>query len=200
MIVGNTSVFAIESAITCAYERLGFRALGYFTLHIGGRRFGVCEPDATLLACALDQVEERLARRGAHTAPFSHAPAGEIIDAILEAIYNPEPKIERFFGLSTSEFAAEVARSRCEWHRGFDEAFDDGSGIRQFDVGDRVRLIADRHQKHPCDWRHDAESLTDVWMPASNFYGVLEDWHGAFMADWHCASRIPEAEDGAHTF
>jgi hypothetical protein len=197
MIVGNPSVFAIASDITRAYERLGFRALGYFTLHIGGRRFGVREPDATLLACALDRVEERLARRGTHTASFSHEPAGQILDAILDAIYNPEPRADSFFGLSMSEFSDAVSSSRCEWHRGFDEAFDDGSAILHFDIGDRVRLVADRNQKRPFDWRHDTESLTDVWIPASEFYGVLEEWHDAFLAEWHCASKIPEREDGA---
>jgi hypothetical protein len=189
MIIGDTSRFAIESGVTRAYERLSFRGLGYFAFHIGGRRFGVCEPDATLLACALDRVEERLARRGTHTAPFGHAPAAEIVDAILDAIYNPEPRADSFFDLSMSEFSDAVHSSRCEWHPGFDEAFDDGSGIRHFDIGDRVRLIADRNQKSPFDWRHDAESLTDIWISAAFFYGVLEDWRDAFLAEWQSASK-----------
>lgn len=199
MVIGDTSLFAIESGLTRAYERLSFRALGYFTFHIGGRRFGVCEPDATLLACALDRVDERLARRGTHTASFCHAPAGEIVDAILDAIYNPEPRADFFFDLSMSEFSDAVYSSRCEWHRGFDEAFDDGSGIRQFDIGDRVRLIGDRNQKRPFDWRHDAESLTDIWISAAVFYGVLEEWRDAFLAEWQSASKVPLTEDGART-
>lgn len=197
MIIGDTSLFAIESGVTRAYERLSFRALGYFTFHIGGKRFGVCEPDATLLACALDRVEERLAERGTHTASFCHAPPGEIVDAILDAIYNPEPRAGSFFELSILEFSDAVDSSRCEWHHGFDEAFDDGSAILQFDIGDRVRLIADRNQKRPFDRRHDAESLIDIWISASVFYGVLEEWRDAFLAEWQSASKVIEKEDGA---
>lgn len=197
MIVGDPAVFAIESGVSCFYQRLGFRALGWFTLHVGGRRFGVATPDATLLACALDRVQERLARRGTHTASFAEEPAGEIADAILDALYRPEPEAGWYFGLPLEEFAAQVHASRCEWHQGFDEAFDDGSGLRVFDVGERVRLIADRATKETPAWRHDAASLVDVWVPAAVFYGVLQDWHDAFLADWHCASKIPEAEDGA---
>jgi immunity protein 42 of polymorphic toxin system len=37
MIVGNPSIFAIESQITKAYESLSMRALGFFVVHIGGR-------------------------------------------------------------------------------------------------------------------------------------------------------------------
>lgn len=148
MIVGDPAIFAIESGMTFAYERLCLRALGYFTFHIGGRRYGLCAPDATLLACALDRVEERLANSGTHTASFSRAPAEEIVDAILDAIYRyPEAEADSYFGLTPAEFCDQVQSSSCEWHRGFDEAFDDGSGVRQFDIGDHVRLIADTNRK-----------------------------------------------------
>ena len=193
MIVGDKTLFAIESKITRAYKHPGIRALGYFTLHIGGRRYGVCESDATLLACALDQVEERLSRRGTHTAPFSSAPqAGDIRDAILEAIYSPDPKRDRFFGLPISGFSDFVYSSRCEWHRGCDEAFDDGSAILHFDVCDRVRLIADKGIKQPFDWRHDPETLCDFWISATDFYKILEGWRDAFLAEWKQAPKIHE--------
>ena len=51
MIIGDPKVFAIESCISIAYEELGARALGFFVIHIGGRCYGVREPDATWLAC-----------------------------------------------------------------------------------------------------------------------------------------------------
>ena len=35
MIVGDPSIFAIESGITKAYERPSFLALGFFVLHVG---------------------------------------------------------------------------------------------------------------------------------------------------------------------
>ena len=74
MLVGDPSKFAIESSISIAYEELGARALGFFVIHIGGRRYGVHEPDASWLACSFDEVERRLAERGTHTAPFSSEP------------------------------------------------------------------------------------------------------------------------------
>ena len=48
MIVGDTQVFAIESEITEAYASLGLRALGFFVIHVGGSRYGVYDPNATM--------------------------------------------------------------------------------------------------------------------------------------------------------
>ena len=70
MIVGKPSIFAIESCIKTPYSRLGFRALGYFLIHIQGHRYGVQQPDATMLACSFDEVERRIKNRGMHTAPL----------------------------------------------------------------------------------------------------------------------------------
>ncbi len=90
MIIGNKTTFAIESGITKAYERLGFRALGFFLVHIGGECYGVREPDATLLANAFDEVARMIADRGKHIAPFAAEPNARIIvDAIRKAIYSP---------------------------------------------------------------------------------------------------------------
>ena len=50
MMFGIQEIFGIESGVAQAYERLSFRALGFFVLHVGGMRYGVFEPDATLLA------------------------------------------------------------------------------------------------------------------------------------------------------
>ena len=50
MIIGNLSIFAIESSITQAHNTLSQRALGFFAIHVGGRRFSVCEPDATMMS------------------------------------------------------------------------------------------------------------------------------------------------------
>jgi hypothetical protein len=57
MICGDPSTFAIESNISRAFHRLSSRALGRFTVHLRGRRYGVFEPDATLLACSLDEIK-----------------------------------------------------------------------------------------------------------------------------------------------
>lgn len=185
MIIGDTAIFAIESNIAVAYEDVSLRALGFFLLHIQGRSFGVREHDATLLACSYDEVERRLARRGQHTAPFASEPVGsKIIDAIREAIYAPSPTQDSFFGLSTELFNNYVYSSHCEWHRLCDEAFDDGSSVLHFDVGDMVRLIADTPSRGQLNWMHDPATLTEVWLKADDFYGVLEGWHDAFHREW----------------
>ena len=64
MIVGDHSAFAIESGITQAYDRVSQRALGFFVIHLGGRHYGKRSPDSTMLGCAFDEVEKRLADRG----------------------------------------------------------------------------------------------------------------------------------------
>jgi hypothetical protein len=53
-----------------------------------------------------------------------------------------------------------------------DEAFDDG-------VKDRVRLIAFRCGE---GYAHDPATLSDVWLPADDFYRVLQQWQQAFVA------------------
>lgn len=194
MIIGDPSTFAIESGITQAYSRLGFRALGFFVLHIGGRRYGVHAPDASLLAVALDVTEGRISRRGTHTAPFSTEPDGrEVFDAIADAGHAPEDKVKRFFGMSQSELY-NFACERHLWWPDPDEAFDDGTAVLQFDAGDRVRLIATNGGD---GWHHNPGTFRDVWISADSFYGVLQQWHDAFIAEWNSASKISEKDDGA---
>lgn len=196
MIIGDRSTFAIESGITQAYKRLGFRALGYFVLHIGGLSFGVPEADATLLAAAFNKAGIIISDRGKHTAPFSSDPnAGAIVDAIGKAIYGADPGDERFFGMSAQQFDATF--KACQWHRNCDEAFDDGSAVYLFDVEDRVRLIANRPPAAINNYSHDPETLRDVWLRSDEFYQILETWRTAFEAEWRAASKIAESDDGA---
>jgi hypothetical protein len=143
MIVGNSSVFAIESAITRAYERPSLLALGFFAIHVGGSAFGVCATDATMLACSFDEARRRIDRRGTHTASFStELDAGAIADAFRRGVYGGDQD-ESYFGIPRKEFSELFYRSsHLMWAPDGDEAFDDGSYLLQFDVGDRVRLIA----------------------------------------------------------
>src|SRR5262245_61090926 len=135
MIVGDPAIFAIESGITQAYEHPWVRALGFFVIHVRGRRFGVYKPDATLLACSFDQVTRRLADRSRHTSSFAaEADAGQIADAFRNAVFSSEPQ-GSYFGLPRSEFCALFSRraNDCMWAPDGDEAFDDGSYVLQFD-------------------------------------------------------------------
>jgi immunity protein 42 of polymorphic toxin system len=189
MIVGSPSSFAIESSITDAYERLSFRALGYFVIHVGGRCYGVRKPDATMLACSFDEVQDRIACRGKYTAPFAgEADAGEIAEAFRNAIYS-ERQEEKYFGIPLAEFCAffhKTANSRM-WAPDGDEAFDDGSYVLHFDVGDRVRLIA---FKSDGGGGHDPSTLREEWLAAEDFYRVLQEWRDGFEAEWAATPKL----------
>jgi hypothetical protein len=193
MIIGDQSAFAIESGITLAYERLGFRALGFFVIHVGGRRYGVYTPDATMLACSVDEVRNRITSRGRHFAPFAaEVDAGKIADAFRSAIYAEQQK-ERYFDIPFPEFRELIYSNELCWAPDGDEAFDDGSYVLQFDFEDRVRLIA---FKSGNDYLHDASTLSDVWLSADDFYDVLRNWLEAFEAEWTGLPKIPEDQPG----
>lgn len=189
MIVGDPSILGIESRITRAYERLSFRALGFFVIHVGGRRYGVYKPDATMLACSFDAVQRRIADRGTHTASFAtESDAGQIADAFRNAIY-AEDQEESYFGIPLAEFNRLFDRNSNDliWAPDGDEAFDDGSYVLQFDVEDRVRLIAFKFDE---GYHHDPATLSDVWLPADDFYRVLQQWLDTFEAERACMPKV----------
>jgi len=185
MIIGDRSMFAIESSITQAYSRLSARALGYFVVYVSSKRYGVRSNNATLLASSFDEVEDRIAHRGIHTAPFVFEDAGKIADAFRNAFYSEVPK-ELFFGLPLVEFRELANTNRLSWAPDGDEAFDDGSHILQFDCKDRVRLVAFRPDERN---QHDPRTLADAWLSADKYYNVLQDWRDAFEAEWVASSK-----------
>ena len=190
MIVGNPSVFALESEIIGAYKSLSARALGLFVVHVRGRQFGIREPDATLMACSFDEVGRRISGRGSHTAPFAESEAGEIAGAYQRAIYTDTDENCLFFGLSLDEFTEVLNSSAIQWAPDGDEAFDDSSYILQFDFQNRVRLIAFRSCS---DGLFDPPTLVDMWLPADDFYGVLRTWHDAFESEWEAMPKSDES-------
>ncbi len=188
MIIGDPARFALESRITTAYSEPGCRALGLFVIHICAQRYGVYEPDATLLACSFDQVIARINDRGRHTAPFSSEPdAGKIADAFRRAVYAPDQEDETFFGLPHSEFRAAFYQNRLVWAPDGDEAFDDGSFVLQFDTQEGVRLIGFKTNKE--GYGHEPNTRADVSMGANAFYSVLEEWSTAFEKEWGAAVK-----------
>ncbi|MGA9793666.1 MAG: Imm42 family immunity protein [Terriglobales bacterium] len=187
MIIGDPSVFAIESSITRAYERLSLRGLGFFVIYVNGRCYGKREPDNTMLACSHDVVEKCIAMRGSHAVPFAtQSDAGKIADAFRNAIY-AEMRLESYFGIPLSEFSDMIWSRQIVWIPDGDEAFDDGSYVLQFDVQDRVRLIA---FKSGPGYLHDAATLSDIWLAADDFYRVLQHWHDAFEVEWASAPKV----------
>jgi len=191
MIFGDPNTFAIESGITVAYERLSFLALGFFILHIGGRTFGVHKPDASMLASSFYDVKNRIEQRGRHTAPFSTVTdAGKLAEAFRDAIYGDGPA-EQYFGVARDDFSRcfHSASNDCMWAPDGDEAFDDGSFVLQFDIDDRVRLIAFQS----CEGsQYLADTLRDVWLEADTFYDILNAWNVAFAAEWYSMGKTEE--------
>lgn len=195
MTVGDPSVFAIESGITQAYSRLSFRALGYFVIHIGACRYGVFAPDATMLACSFDEVGARIARRGKHVAPFSKEAGGAIANAYFLAKEGVGKTDEEVFGIVLADFLDLVYSRDLVWAPDGDEAFDDGSFVLHFDVGNRVRLIG--FNTTDCTARHhyDAATFHEVWLDANEYYNTLEMWRDAFIREWEAAPKISEEDD-----
>ncbi|MFN9300615.1 MAG: Imm42 family immunity protein [Acidobacteriota bacterium] len=182
MMTGNPETFAIESHITRAYEELGLRALGFFTVMIKGRRFGVHEEDATMMANSYDEVCRRIANRGQHTAPFgADGCSRDIAFSVMSALYSDPPEKMSALGISYDALDKLVHGNRLEWAPDGDAAFDDGSHVLQFDVGDHVRLIG---FKRSDEGLFDPCSLVDQRLPADEFYSILEEWRDAFVSEW----------------
>jgi hypothetical protein len=189
LIVGIPSLLALESEITEAYGNLGLRALGFFVIHVGGMRYGIHEPSATMLANSFDEVGRRIEERGRHTAPFAKAlNAGEIADGVSEALYSDCMDDTRFLDISRSGLSRMVHSNHLLWAPDGDEAFDDGSYVLQFDVEDRVRLIAFRRVE---GYRHDPTTLREIWIAESDFYDILRQWHDEFEAEWAVRPKAP---------
>ncbi len=180
MIAGETSIFAIESEITQAFERLSQRGLGFFVIHVMGRRYGIKSPDATMLAVSFDEVGRRISGRGNHKASFSEADAAEIANAYTSALYLDHDENDTYFGFSEARFTEIIKSSRLVWAPDGEEGFDDSSYVLQFDVDDRVRLVAFTRP----DGLVDPASLREVWLAADSFYEILRQWRERFIAEW----------------
>lgn len=189
MVVGEISDFAIESRIEKAYARLSFRALGYFVIYIDNNRYGVYSTEATMLACSFDEVLRRVAYRGSHVAPFAaETDARKIVQAFIEAIYSTEKQNALFFGFGSADLSDLFYSNKLIWAPDGDEAFDDGSHILQFDVGEQVRLIGFKRNRQTGGYM--PETLTDKWLESDTFYGMLSSWRAAFELEWSASSKI----------
>jgi Immunity protein 42 len=181
LIIGEPSVFAVESSITEAYEELYLRALGFFVIYVDGLFYGRRSANSTMLARSFDEVGNRIAMRGSHVVPFvAETDAGRIATAFRNAIYGEEQKAS-YFDIPLSQFMGMIYSKRIVWAPDGDEAFDDGSYVLQFDVQDQVRLIAFKTVTcHP----YDLATIREICLPADEFYGLLQRWHGAFENEW----------------
>jgi hypothetical protein len=187
MIIGNTSTFAIESGITNAYASHSLRALGFFLIYVGGRCYGRRSSDSTMLACSFDEVRDRIAHRGEHIAHFASGfSAGTIADAVRRALYAQDQESERFLGMRQAELSELIYARHILWAPDGDEAFDDGSFVLQFDVEDRVRLIAFKRDEA---YSYDPTTLREMWLAGDSFYLILQQWYDAFETEWLAMSK-----------
>jgi Immunity protein 42 len=180
--VGNPAIFALESHINVRYESLSQRALGFFVIHVNSLSFGIRSPEATLLACSFDSVQRRTNHRGQHVASFGpDADAMQLANAVIDSTYYEQNKNHKFFDISANEFVNTLAKNELLWAPDGDEAFDDGSHVLHFDVGDMVRLIA---FKNPINFQHGISTLTEVWLKSVDFYNILNEWMHKFELEW----------------
>lgn len=177
MIIGDPSIFAIESSITTIVDKNSSQALGYFVIHIEGTAYGVREADATMLGCSYDEILSRLKRAGDHQFPLLTGQSGnDAAQAYLDCIYRDTLR-EDYFGLSRDEFSHLINENRIQWAPDGDEAFDDGSHVLQFDEEGRVRLVGFKNVEPHLEL---SRALKDVWLDAETFYGVLSTWSNAY--------------------
>lgn len=190
MIVGDPSVFALESEVSVVYAGPGATLwpMGFFQLHLAGASFGVREPDASVLSCSFDAVGRRLRLRGHHDAPFTRGTsASHVARAVRRALYFAVPEEETFFGMSQALFAACVHERDLLWVPDGDEAFDDGSYVLQLDQEDEVRLIGFRSIEGDA---YEQGTLREVELSAETFYGLLHTWASGFEAEWQAMPRM----------
>jgi hypothetical protein len=180
MTVGDTSIFAIESETTRAFEKPSWRGLGFFVIHVAGQSYGIKSPGQSMLACSFDEVGARLSQRGTHVAPFAEGPAIDIANAHTRAIYLDNNENETYFDMSEAQFSEILHANSLVWAPDGDEAFDDGSYVLQFDIDNRVRLVA---FKRP-DSLVDPASVREVWLSSHTFYDILRRWREAFLTEW----------------
>lgn len=186
VLVGDTATFAVEAGIAEAHENRHFFAVGWFHLWVGGHRYGIHQLDATTLGIPVSMAGEFLAKRGTHRAFFAAEPdAGAIADAVWMSGYVDLPDGAQFFGHSPDFFNH---RAGFGWWDQVDGAFDDGSHVLHFDVGEKVRVIGFQTYETPRGWRPNRMSMGDVWLPADEFYGILGQWCEAMEAE---RNRLP---------
>lgn len=172
--VGDQVIFAIESGIAKAFEKPSQRAIGYFVIYVKGRCYGVKSLDATLLACSVDAVQERIECGGLHLAPFSaELDPVKIADAYLAARLHLGRESEMFFGMTATMLGDLFISSGLVWAPDGDEAFDDGSHVLQLDVGGKVRLIAFTDSNN---FIEVIKTISDVWIDSDDYYGHLAEW------------------------
>ncbi len=138
---------------------------------------------------SFDTVQRRLENRGTHTAPFAAEFSGaEIASATRDALYCEGSDDDTLCGIPRLRFAEIIYSGDILWAPDGDEDLDDGSYVLQFDIGDDARLIAFRSTG--AERLHDVGTLSDLRIPADEFYRVLREWRDGFEARWRDMPKL----------
>lgn len=178
MLIGNKSSFAIDTHIEEKLESKSLLGIGYFNIILADRRFGVCEVDATTLGCSYDNIVTRINDRGNHVAPFGEvADAHSVAKIFRDVMYINGEDGEPVFDLPRKTFMDLIYNNKLMWAPDGDEAFDDGSFVLHFDIGNDVRLIGFYTN---VDTYCDEDTLVDIRISANEYYGILDSWRSKF--------------------
>src|SRR4029078_3103087 len=112
-----------------------------------------------------------------------------LADAVVRALYCETEVGRRCFDLAEHEFTNVVYSRHLLWIPDGDEAVDDGSHVLQFDIDDRVRLVAFKRQEAEL---YEQDSLVDVWLAADTFYGTFISWRSGFEREWRKSIRLSD--------
>lgn len=176
MIKGDPMVFAVESTISKTYAQNSLMALGSFSIHVAGKSYGVLDPTATMLACSYDSVARRIEKCGTHEAFFEAADALHIAMQYIYTFYQESEEIS-LLSFDSKRFQSAVENNELIMAPDGDSAFDDGSHILQFDVGENVRILAFKNESNP---KLMMESLAEIILDKGVFYSTLSNWLQAF--------------------
>lgn len=179
---GNPEKFAIESTINAAFPQRSLIASGSFAIHIAGKVYGVRSPDATMLACSFDGIKRRIDQRGKHEAFFANENAIKIVKQYVSTYYEDIEEIDAHqLTFNMEKFQSTLESGELVLAPDGDAAFDDGSHVLHFDIGDHVRVIA---FKNKGDEGARLQSISEVTLDAASFYATLENWVQSFSTEW----------------
>lgn len=182
MIKGNPLDFAVESRVSKVFPQRSLMALGSFVIHVAGSAYGVSSPTATMLACSFDSVERRIDRRGKHEAFFANEKASDIVRQYVSAYFGGMDDADsRALIFNVEKFCSAIEIGELVMAPDGDAAFDDGSHVLHFDVGEHVRIIAFRNE---IDERVRSQSISEATIDAAIFYSTLQDWVNSFSNEW----------------
>jgi hypothetical protein len=187
MIVGTPSRFALEFEIGKAYSDRRFMAAGCFRVHINGQIYGRGGSNSTSLCYSLEDINQRMTSPGHRTCTLiAEADPTEAAEAWVQARFSTSPPA-RVLGVPSTDFVRMIIEQNIQFAGNDDPTWDDGSVVFQCDVEARVRLIAFRKRRTNGPL---VDAVTDLWLPAQEFYTTLTSWRDALEAQWRRTPKV----------